>query len=64
MVLKGNKSQVNVEDTYLVERPIGSLNEDGEVDVPESCNVKEVLICKVEELDGKINHLIQSNKFF
>jgi hypothetical protein len=67
MVLRGpggNKTQVNVEDSYLTERPIGSLNEDGEVDIPESVNVKECLLAKLEEIDFKINHLYESNKFF
>jgi hypothetical protein len=64
MVLRGKNQHLNKEDSYQVERPIGSLNADGEVDIPESCDVKETLLYKLEEIDGKINHLFESNKFF
>ena len=67
MVLRGpnaHKNQTNKEDTYQTERPVGSLNADGEVDIPHDCNVKEALLYKIEDIDEKINHLLQSNAFF
>ena len=33
-------------------------------DIPETCDVKDALIVKLEELDNKIYHLIRSNKYF
>ena len=64
MVLRGPKPQPqNKEDTYHTQKADG-LNADGEVDVPQDCNVKEALLYKIEDIDEKINHLIQSNKFF
>ena len=33
-------------------------------DIPVTCDVKDALIIKLEELDNKIYHLIRSNKYF
>jgi hypothetical protein len=66
MVLRGPNAQkrTNLEDSYQTVRPVGSLNADGEVDIPQDCNVKEALIYKLEDIDEKINHLLNSNAFF
>ena len=34
------------------------------VDMPETCDVKDALIFKLEELDNKVYHLIRSNEYF
>lgn len=42
----------------------GKGNDDEEIQIPASCDVKEALIVKLEELDNQIHHLLDSNKFF
>ena len=37
---------------------------DDEVQIPQSCDVKEALILKLEEFDNQLHHLIESNKYF
>ena len=42
-------------------------NENGdeeEIQIPASCDVKEALIVKLEELDNQIHHLLESNQYF
>jgi len=73
VVLRGqnarNPPNVNVEDTYLTaERRVNEISfgtgKSAEVDLPETCDVKDALILKLEELDNKIYHLIRSNQCF
>lgn len=51
----------NVEDTYATLNRKDHIDID---DIPETCDVKESLINKLEELDNKIYHLLRSNKYF
>ena len=63
---------MNKEDTYLTtERRVDQIQFGnskpgcaGQVDIPETCDVKDALILKLEEIDNKIYHLINSNKYF
>ena len=51
----------NVEDTYSTIKRKDHIDID---DIPETCDVKESLINKLQELDNKIYHLTRSNKYF
>ena len=50
----------NREDTYETTQKESQSVEIG--DIPETCDVKDALICKLEELDNKIYQLEKSNK--
>ena len=40
------------------------VEDDGvEVAIPSTCDVKEALVLKLEEIDNKIFHLVRSNKY-
>ena len=42
----------------------GNGKDNDEIQLPASCDVKDALILKLEELDNQIHHLLESNKFF
>ena len=67
MVLRGKGNQ---EDTYETMQKPKNFDDRGssgakyeDVEIPATCDVKETLIDKLEELDNKIYHLLESNKY-
>ena len=72
MVLRGPNAPQNVEDTYETVPTHNSnyhmenlgVEDDGtEVAIPSTCDVKEALVVKLEEIDNKIFHLLNSNQY-
>ena len=38
--------------------------EEEEIQIPHSCDIKDALILKLEEIDNQIHHLLDSNRYF